>query len=303
MKTRTEIINKLFEIYKFQTYLEIGVATPAENFDLINATLKESVDPSPNGKCTYFTTSDDFFLNYAENKTYDVIFVDGLHTTEQAYIDVMNAVKHLNNDGFIIMHDCNPPTEYHIRSYDEFLKTKGAWNGTVFKAFIKLKYELNDWCCFTIDEDWGCGIITKRKILENKQINCNIHNLSWDEFDKNRKELLQLISFNEYSKIIIKDVILKYIIEQFGDNVSKENRTNHYSYCSFPEELCVCEDLNKITNETQLISGGYIDSFSMVVVLIFLEKTFNFKIDDKDAIPENFNCVNKMAELVSNYKK
>lgn len=101
----------------------------------------------------------------------------------------------------------------------------------------------------------------------------------------------------------MKDIILKYIIEQFGDNTSKEQRTKHYSYCKFPEEKCTCEDLNEITYNTSLISGGYIDSFSMVVVLVFLEKTFDVKIPDKEATPNNFDTVNKMVELVNKFKK
>lgn len=209
MKTRTQIINKLIDTYKFQSYLEIGVAVPAENFDLINVLNKDSVDPKPLGKCTYVVTSDDFFLNYVENRKYDVIFVDGLHTAEQSYVDVQNAIKHLNVDGFIVMHDCNPPTEYHVRSYENFLLTKGAWNGTVFRGFIRLKHELNDWSCFNINEDWGCGIITRRKILENKPMAIDINNLSWKEFDKNRKELLQLITFEEFDEIITRDIIFK----------------------------------------------------------------------------------------------
>ena len=101
----------------------------------------------------------------------------------------------------------------------------------------------------------------------------------------------------------MKDVILKYIIEQFGDNTPKENRIKHYSYCMFPEEECTCKELNEITYDTQLISGGYMDSFSMVSVLVFLEKTFYVKIPDKDASPDNFNTVNKMCDLVKKYIK
>ena len=101
----------------------------------------------------------------------------------------------------------------------------------------------------------------------------------------------------------MKDIILKYIISEYGENAPKEKRVKHYSYCMFPEEECTCKDLNEITYDTQLISGGYVDSFSMVVVLIFLEKTFNVKIPDIDAKPENFNTVNKMVELVNKFKK
>jgi acyl carrier protein len=101
----------------------------------------------------------------------------------------------------------------------------------------------------------------------------------------------------------MKDIILKYIIQQFGEDKSKESRSYHYSYCMFPEEECTCKDLMKITYDTSLISGGYIDSFSMVVILIFLEKTFNVKIPEKEITPNNFDTINKMVELVNKFKK
>jgi acyl carrier protein len=100
-----------------------------------------------------------------------------------------------------------------------------------------------------------------------------------------------------------KEKILNYIISEYGDSESNEKRIKHYSYCLFPEEECTCKDLNKITYDTQLISGGYMDSFSMVSVLVFLEKTFNVKIPDIDATPDNFNTVNKMIKLVEKYLK
>jgi acyl carrier protein len=110
-----------------------------------------------------------------------------------------------------------------------------------------------------------------------------------------------LIALKKAGKM--KDIILKHVINEYGDNVSKEQRTKHYSYCIFPEEECTCKDLKEITYDTSLISGGYIDSFSMLSTLVFLQKTFNIKIQDKDAIPENFNTVNKMCELVKKYIK
>lgn len=99
----------------------------------------------------------------------------------------------------------------------------------------------------------------------------------------------------------MKDIILNHIINEYGEKTTKEHRVNHYAYCQFPETECTCQDLNEITYDTQLINGGYMDSFSMVPILIFLENTFNIKIADKDATPSNFNTVNKMCELVLKY--
>ena len=100
----------------------------------------------------------------------------------------------------------------------------------------------------------------------------------------------------------MKDIILNHIIDEFGEKSTTENRISHYSYCEYPGEECSCRDLNQIEYDTGLITGGYMDSFSMVSVLTFLEETFSVSIPDKDATPDNFNTVNKMTELVKKYK-
>jgi len=99
---------------------------------------------------------------------------------------------------------------------------------------------------------------------------------------------------------MMKEIILKYIKDQFVENVTRINY--HFSYCLFPEEPCSCRYLKDVDYDTPLITGGFIDSFSMVAVLVFLEKTFNIKIPDIDAIPENFNTINKMVELINSLK-
>lgn len=104
----------------------------------------------------------------------------------------------------------------------------------------------------------------------------------------------------KYTLTEIKPIILNYIIEEFGSNTSKQNRIKHYSYCMFPETDCSCNDIKEINYDTPLMNGGYIDSFSMVMVRSFLETRFGTKISDTDATPTNFNTINKMADLVIN---
>lgn len=58
-----------------------------------------------------------------------------------------------------------------------------------------------------------------------------------------------------------------------------------------------------VTNDTPLISSGYVDSFSMVSLLIFLEKKFSIKIPPSQATPAAFDSVNKIADLVNQYLK
>ncbi len=53
--------------------------------------------------------------------------------------------------------------------------------------------------------------------------------------------------------------------------------------------------------DTPLISSGYVDSFSMVSLLIFLENKFKIKIPPSKATPQAFDSVNNIVNLVEGY--
>ncbi len=61
------------------------------------------------------------------------------------------------------------------------------------------------------------------------------------------------------------------------------------------------EEGEEITYDSPLISSGYVDSFSMVSLLVFLENKFKIKIPPEKATPEVFDSVNKIVELVNKY--
>lgn len=59
------------------------------------------------------------------------------------------------------------------------------------------------------------------------------------------------------------------------------------------------EDSDQAIDEnTKLISGGIVDSFSMVSLKMFLEKKFRITIPDEKATPEAFDSVNNILKLV-----
>jgi acyl carrier protein len=62
-------------------------------------------------------------------------------------------------------------------------------------------------------------------------------------------------------------------------------------------------DDREITLDTRLISGGIVDSFSMVSLKRFLEKKFTIQIPDADASPEAFDTVESIAQLVERFRK
>jgi acyl carrier protein len=62
-------------------------------------------------------------------------------------------------------------------------------------------------------------------------------------------------------------------------------------------------DDREVTDSTPLISGGIVDSFSMVSLKRFLEKKFVISIPDADASPEAFDTVNSIVTLVNRFVK
>jgi acyl carrier protein len=78
----------------------------------------------------------------------------------------------------------------------------------------------------------------------------------------------------------IKEVVLEYVKEEYLEDEDEE-----------------------ITFETPLISGGIVDSFSMVSLKRFLENKYSISIPDEKATPEAFDSVNKISELVKEFVK
>jgi len=76
----------------------------------------------------------------------------------------------------------------------------------------------------------------------------------------------------------MKDIVLQYVIDEYLED---------------PDE--------QITYDTPLISGGIVDSFSMVSLKRFLENKYKISIPDDKATPEAFDSVNKIVVLVNEF--
>lgn len=197
--TRFDIINKFIKENNLLNYLEIGVFD-GECIRQVIAPHKDGVDPGSEGKVApevnFKMTSDEFFeLIKGKDIKYDIVFIDGLHHSEQVDKDITNSLENLTDEGIIVLHDCNPPTEGHAA----VPRQQGEWNGDVYKSILKIRYQ-NIFDCFVIDADWGCGVIRKGSIPEN---NISIIEYKkgisdWVYFHNNRKKLLNLITTDEF---------------------------------------------------------------------------------------------------------
>jgi len=62
------------------------------------------------------------------------------------------------------------------------------------------------------------------------------------------------------------------------------------------------DDDREVDFTTPLISGGIVDSFSMVSLKRFLEKKYDIQIPDADASPEAFDTVDSIVDLVQRFQ-
>lgn len=211
---RSTILNYLISVLNRDVvYLEIGVRNPEDNFNKINVTKKFSVDPGieyRENPVDFKLTSDAFFSKLAAGELleptikFDVIFIDGLHLAEQVDRDVENSMKFIAADGFVVLHDCNPPTQWHAREAFNFTFTpaEGYWNGTTWKAFLKWRSNPNVYSC-CIDSDSGVGILSKKSQIGLATKRTNIFH-EYSEFETHRKEYLNLISFADLKDLLDK---------------------------------------------------------------------------------------------------
>ena len=189
------IIQKFIDELDAKVYLEIGYFKGG-NFVCIRCNTKYAVDPAPynsayrrhsrarklRGRTTeYFCIpSDDFFRDHKallQKRPLDVVYVDGLHTFEQALRDVINAFEFLSPGGVVVLDDCNPSNEtigLRATSIDDAgrlaqqLHAEGKlheqwdnrWCGDVWKAIDYLRRNCDSLNVSVLDTTNGFGVVS-----------------------------------------------------------------------------------------------------------------------------------------------
>ena len=191
---RWNLIQYIIDKYDFENYLEIG-CDKNQSFSKIDISNKVGVDPVSGG--TIRTTSNSFFLNNKNN--FDIIFIDGLHHYKQVLLDINNSIKILNDEGFILVHDCLPKS----LAQQAVPRYRGYWNGDVWKAIVELRTR-SDLDIFTCQIDFGISIIRKRpnkSLLDLKNVD-NFEKLKFKDYYYNHKIFMNIKSYSETLKII-----------------------------------------------------------------------------------------------------
>ncbi len=166
-------IETFIKTFNVQNYLEIGLGDGI-NFLNLDVPFKTGISPSvehidTDSVCVHEVTSDIGF-QLIQDKTFDLIFIDGLHEYKQVVRDINNALKLLSDDGFIIIHDVNcladKPAEVFVKR--EFHPGGFPWCGDVWKAVFHIAWYIDEVRHLTIhDQDW-CGFTVLWKDTEDE---------------------------------------------------------------------------------------------------------------------------------------
>jgi acyl carrier protein len=63
-------------------------------------------------------------------------------------------------------------------------------------------------------------------------------------------------------------------------------------------EIMNNKGLTEIEDDLSLIDEGIIDSLGILSLLTFIEKTYSLKISEADLVPENFETIIAISELI-----
>ena len=209
INNKEDIINYLGYKYNLKNYFEIS--------SIINGFIYDKVDnsfftkelflynpPTNLINLRYDTNIEpidyDVGIEKYKNNKYDIIFIDSYHTFEQSVQDIEFAYSLLNDNGFIIIHDCAPTNINLIGNYKS-----NAWCGQTYSAFIHFRMNTPYIKSNVVNVDFGCGIISKNNLnndvfkLDNSLTLKDVSD--WHYFTNNKKKLLNLISVKEFKKL------------------------------------------------------------------------------------------------------
>jgi hypothetical protein len=138
---------------------------------------------------------------------FDLIFIDPFHTYEASLRDIVYSLQLIKPGGVILIHDCLPPnaeiaTPHYI---------PGGWCGVTYAAYLDVVLFTKDISYFTINSDYGCGVISKDDRFasmtdhypsDNQISQWSKLNLTekYPFFEKNSAQLLRLITADEFQE-------------------------------------------------------------------------------------------------------
>lgn len=179
--SRADVLNNILMLFEAPRYLEIGVNN-GDTFFAVEAGFKVAVDPAfmfniddaknknPNARF-HAVESDTYFGEIiAPGESFDVIYLDGMHTVEQTLRDFCNAIEFLSEKGVIVIDDI-VPNSYHASLPDLkvsrqvrdrlYGNSDGSWMGDVYRLVFFIETYFRQYHFATVIENHGQLVVWK----------------------------------------------------------------------------------------------------------------------------------------------
>jgi hypothetical protein len=191
IRLKSDLINALSDIHGYRSYLEVCVPGSGNQYSLVDRskypTCRRLVYRCPDdwsdGGDVHFRSND---LAIGEcigqirrdGPRFEIMLLDPWHEYEISYRDIAEGFALIESHGTIVVHDCLPPDEA-LANPKEF--GPDGWCGVTYKAFLDFVTSRSDLVYCTVDTDFGCGIIRKKRLWERRL----------PAMDNNRRALLR----------------------------------------------------------------------------------------------------------------
>lgn len=222
MTPTAQRLNRLAELNQSRQYLEIGVEKGL-TFESVSVHTKVAVDPEfrfnhferINESTKYYSiTSDEFFATTQESSiSYDLIFLDGLHTFNQTFRDFCATLSHSHAQTIWLIDDVLP--ESSASSQPEYIRCQAikdetgdqsmAWMGDVYKVIFAIHDFFPQFSFYTFSEGHGQTVVFNRRRSHFKPFWNSlkaIEEAGFDDFILTKRRVMNLMSSEEiYSAV------------------------------------------------------------------------------------------------------
>jgi hypothetical protein len=167
---KAHLINHLAEVHGYRHYLELCTFSTGRRYAEIDRSKLET--------CTrlMYGCPDDFddglSIDYRSNtlgigeslkkisgegRRFDIALVDSWHEYETSWRDLVEGFLLIREGGTLVVHDCLPPrSEIAVPKF-----IRGEWCGVSYQAYVDFISQRHDLAAYTVDTDYGCGVIRK----------------------------------------------------------------------------------------------------------------------------------------------
>jgi hypothetical protein len=229
-------LNRLAAALRCRSYLEIGVFD-GETFLGVDVASRTGVDPDfhfdwaahqgKDGIQLHACTSDIFFGSIDPYTTYDLIFVDGLHTFEQTYRDIVHALRH-SHPGTVIVIDDTIPCDVFSTSRDvhdcmNFRRSvtgleDSRWHGDTYKVIPLLTVFNSDLRLITLIDGGNPWTLIWRPLVPCFEDELRTMQAMWAVQNLGAADYLWFLSnFSLYAPVSEEDGLREVIISLGGD--------------------------------------------------------------------------------------